>query len=261
MAHQQDLIDYTLHLADDSLILGHRNSEWTGYGPVLEQDIAISNIALDLIGQARNFYQYAAKLINPTATEGTRVGEVSEDSLAYLRDSWDFKNSLLVEQTNGDWARTILRQFFFSGYQYYFYERLCLSTDSELAAISEKALKETTYHLRWSSEWVIRLGDGTDESHRRISEALEDLWKFTGELFAPAPYEKRLAMEGIGTDLTTLKPKWEERVKDVFGQAGMTVPADTWMQTGGKEGKHTEKLGYILVEMQFLQRAYPGCEW
>jgi ring-1,2-phenylacetyl-CoA epoxidase subunit PaaC len=266
MSHQQDLIDYTLHLADNSLILGHRNSEWTGYGPVLEQDIAISNIALDLIGQARNLYQYAAKLTNYSANVTNQAApagqkEVSEDSLAYLRDSWDFKNCLLVEQTNGDWARTILRQFFFSVYQFYFYERMRLSTDSELAAISEKALKETTYHLRWSSEWVIRLGDGTEESHRRMVNATEDLWKFTGELFTPAPYEQRLAKEGIAADLTVLRPKWEERIMDVSGQAGLIFPAGTWMQTGGKEGKHTEQLGYILAEMQFLQRAYPGCEW
>ena len=249
---QQTLIDYTLHLADNALVLGHRNSEWTGHGPILEQDIALSNIALDLIGQARNFYQYAARLSN----EG-----VTEDTLAYLRDAWDYRNCLLVEQNNGDWAKTILRLFFFSSYQYYFYQRLQQSGDRDLAAIAEKSYKEVTYHLRWSSEWVIRLGDGTEESRRRMKEALDQLWKFTGELFVPADYEKALAEKGIAADLGAVRPQWEEKVEAVFQQAGLTKPAAAWEQTGGKQGRHTEHLGYLLAEMQFLQRAYPGCEW
>jgi ring-1,2-phenylacetyl-CoA epoxidase subunit PaaC len=264
MHNQQALIDYTLHLADDALVLGHRNSEWTGYGPVLEQDIAISNIALDLIGQARNFYQYAAKLINEEASAG--VAEVSEDSLAYLRDGWDFKNCLLTEQANGDWAKTILRQFFFSACQYYLYEELQSGADSQLAAISEKGLKEVTYHLRWSSEWVIRLGDGTEESRARMIKALDELWKFTGEPFMPSAYEQQLKEEGIGADLSILQQRWDKKIKEIFAEAGLAVPAGKdgekgWMQSGGKEGRHTEQLGYILAEMQFLQRAYPGCEW
>lgn len=246
------LINFTLHLADDALILGHRNGEWTGHGPILEQDIAISNIALDLIGQARNFYQYAARLSGE---------EVTEDSLAYLRDGWDFKNCLLVEQTNGDWARTLLRQFFFSAAQYYLYERLQYSKDAQLAAISEKAFKEVAYHLRWSSEWVIRLGDGTAESHARMEKAQEELWKFTGELFIPAPYEQQLIREGIGVDLSLLQPKWEEKVREIFAEAQLSYPTGRAGLSGGKEGRHTEQLGYILAEMQFLQRAYPGCEW
>ena len=267
---QQTLIDYTLHLADNALVLGHRNSEWTGHGPILEQDIALSNIALDLIGQARNLYQYAARLSNERADAagggkgGARGGggvEVTEDTLAYLRDSWDYRNCLLVEQDNGDWAKTILRLFFFSTYQYYFYQRLQQSRDRDLAAIAEKSYKEVTYHLRWSSEWVIRLGDGTEESHRRMKEALDQLWKFTGELFVPADYEKALAEKGIAVDLTALRSQWEERVEVVFQQAGLTRPAAAWEQTGGKQGRHTEHLGYLLAEMQFLQRAYPGCEW
>jgi ring-1,2-phenylacetyl-CoA epoxidase subunit PaaC len=264
MSHQQSLIDYVLHLADDSLILGHRNSEWTGYGPVLEQDIAISNIALDLIGQARNFYQYAASLINQcpaTPIHGDNERTVTEDSLAYLRDSWDYKNCLLVEQANGDWARTILRQFFFSAHQFYLYERLQHSRDHELAGICEKAHKEVAYHLRWSSEWVIRLGDGTAESHTRMERALAALWSFTGELFLPSPYEQTLAKEGTGVDLIALQPRWNEKVSEVFQEAGLSVPPSTWMQSGGKTGRHTEELGYVLAEMQFLQRAYPGCEW
>jgi len=275
---QQTLIDYTLHLADNALVLGHRNSEWTGHGPILEQDIALSNIALDLIGQARNFYQYAARLSNEGGSWGTRAVatgggvvaagvtggggvEVTEDTLAYLRDSWDYRNCLLVEQDNGDWAKTILRLFFFSAYQYYFYQSLQQSRDRELAAIAEKSFKEVSYHLRWSSEWVIRLGDGTEESHRRMKEALDQLWKFSGELFVPADYEKVLAEKGIAVDLMAIRPQWEERVDVVFRQAGLTKPAAAWGQTGGKQGRHTEHLGYLLAEMQFLQRAYPGCEW
>jgi len=270
----QSTIDYTLHLADNALVLGHRNSEWTGHGPILEQDIALSNIALDLIGQARNFYQYAARLVNGRGVgsepgkRGARVSEgpgepseVTEDTLAYLRDSWDFKNCLLVEQVNGDWAKTILRQFFFSAYQFYFYQSLQQSQDRELAAIAEKSYKEVTYHLRWSSEWVIRLGDGTTESHTRIKGALDQLWKFTGELFVPADYERTLAAKGVAVDVTGLRWLWDERVNDVFQQAQLVIPAAGWEQTGGKSGRHTEHLGYLLAEMQFLQRAYPGCEW
>ncbi|MBS1662915.1 MAG: phenylacetate-CoA oxygenase subunit PaaC [Bacteroidetes bacterium] len=242
-------IDYTLHLADNALILGHRNSEWTGHGPILEQDIALSNIALDLIGQARYLYQYAARQ--------TGKPEVTEDSLAFLRDAWDYRNCLLVEQANGDWGKTILRQFFFSAYQFFFYERLQHSTDNELAAIAEKSLKEVTYHLRWSSEWTIRLGDGTEESNRRMRAAMDQLWKFTGELFIPASYEKIAA----AVDLSSIKPLWEERVSEVLLQARLEKPAAGWGQTGGKEGRHTEELGYLLAEMQFLQRAYPGNEW
>jgi ring-1,2-phenylacetyl-CoA epoxidase subunit PaaC len=243
-------LNYILQLADNALVLGHRNSEWTGHGPILEQDIALSNIALDLIGQARYLYQYAAKLAG---------GKVTEDTLAYGRDAWDFRNCLLVEQTNGDWGKTILRQFLFSAWQYFFYEQLQQSRDSELAAIAEKSYKEVVYHLRWSSEWVIRLGDGTPESHERMERALEQLWKFTGELFVPAGYEKELM--GIAVDPAVIRPLWDDRVGEVLAEAGLSVNPGAWMQTGGKEGRHTEELGYLLAEMQFLQRAYPGCEW
>jgi ring-1,2-phenylacetyl-CoA epoxidase subunit PaaC len=250
------LINYILHLADDALILGHRNSEWCGHGPVLEQDIAITNISLDLIGQARNFYQYAALLINQSTNKPT-----TEDTLAYLRDNREFKNCLFVEQQNGDWAKTILRQFLFSSYQYYLYEELQNSKDEQLAAIAEKSLKEVTYHLRWSSEWVIRLGDGTDEGHQRMLKAINELWIYTGELFTGTDYELWGIGEGIGVDVTLLKPKWEEKVKEIFSEATLPYPDKVFMQTGGKEGKHTEHLGYILAELQFMQRAYPGCEW
>ena len=253
------LINYTLHLADDALILGHRNSEWCGHGPVLEQDIAITNISLDLIGQARNFYQYAAQLINQSTNQA--VNFATEDSLAYFRDNREFKNCLLVEQPNGDWAKTILRQFLFSSYQYYLYQELQNSKDEQLAAIAEKSLKEVTYHLRWSSEWVIRLGDGTDESHQRMLKATDELWMYTGELFIVPDYELLIGGGGIGVDVSLLKTKWEEKVKEIFTEAALSYPDRVFMQTGGKEGKHTEYLGFILAELQFMQRAYPGCEW
>jgi len=242
------LINYTLFLADNALIMGHRNSEWCGHGPILEQDIAISNIALDLIGQARNFYQYAATLIGNNATE---------DSLAYLRDVKEYKNCLLVEQPNADWAQTVLKQFFFSTFQYYLYQQLQNNNDEQLKAIAAKALKEVTYHVRWSSEWVIRLGDGTEESKKRLLKAVDELWMFTGELFEPASYELN-----INIDFIFLKENWNKKIRSVFEEATIDVPAETsWYQSGGKIGNHSEHLGFILAEMQFLQRAYPNSEW
>ncbi len=246
------LLNYTLHLADNSLIMGHRLSEWTGHGPILEQDIAISNIALDLIGQSRNFYQYAAQI---TGDGGT------EDSLAYFRDAHEFKNILLVELPNGDWAKTILKLFFFSTYQYYLYQKLIGSSDKQLSAIAEKSLKEVTYHVRWSSEWVIRLGDGTDESNKRIQKALEELWDYTGEFFVPTDYETGIGQDRISVDPITIKNKWENKVTEIFDEATILLPKQKIENDGGKEGKHTEHLEEILKEMQYLQRTYPGCEW
>lgn len=247
-----DLTKYCLHLADNALILGHRNSEWCGHGPVLEQDIAITNISLDLIGQARNFYQYAATLQKDGSTE---------DSLAYHRDVRAFRNCLLTEQQNGDWAKTILRQFFFSNYQYFLYEQLQNSADQQIAAIAEKALKEVTYHLRWSSEWVIRLGDGTEESQYRIKNAVNELWPYTGELFVPADFEIKLLNENIAADLARLKIKWEEKLAAVFNEAYLDVPENIYMQTGGKYGNHSEYMGYILAELQYMQKTYPNMSW
>jgi ring-1,2-phenylacetyl-CoA epoxidase subunit PaaC len=257
------LIDYTLHLADDALVLGHRNSEWCAHGPVLEQDIAITNIALDLVGQARNFYQYAARLINEFS-KASPTGDLegaSEDTVAYLRDSHEFKNCLLVEQPNGDWAKTILRQFFFSAYQYLLYEKLQASKDVQLAAIAEKSLKEVTYHLRWSSEWVIRLGDGTEESHRRMMNASDELWEYTGELFKATDYELQAASENVGVDPSLLRSKWEEKVKEVFTEATLAYPENVSHQTGGKEGKHSQNLAHVLAELQYIQRTYPHSVW
>ncbi len=249
------LINYLLHLADNSLIMGHRNSEWCGHGPILEQDIAISNIALDLIGQARNFYQYAAIPIKQSTNQPINL--TTEDSLAYLRDTREYKNCLLVEQPNGDWAQTILKQFFFSTYQYYLYQQLQNNADDQLKAIAAKALKEVTYHVRWSSEWVIRLGDGTDESKKRLLRAFDELWMFTGELFEPASYELNMS-----TDFILMKEEWNKKVCSVFEEATIDVPVEKkWHQSGGKTGNHSEHLGLLLAEMQFMQRAYPNSEW
>lgn len=239
------IINYTLYLADNALILGQRNSAWCGHGPVLEQDIAITNISLDLIGQARSFYQYAAELTGNGATE---------DSLAYLRTEREFKNVLLAEQPNGDWAQTILRQFFFSTYQFYLYQELINHSDTRMSAIAEKSLKEVSYHLRWSSEWVIRLGDGTEESNRRLRKALDELWCYTGELFMPADYE-------TGIDLVALKDHWTSKVKTILEEATLAVPEKVFMHSGGKNGNHTEHMGFILAELQYMQRTYPGAEW
>jgi ring-1,2-phenylacetyl-CoA epoxidase subunit PaaC len=261
------IIDYLLHLADTTLILSQRNAEWCGHGPVLEQDIAITNISLDLLGQARNFYQYAAQIMNGVQSQAGEVpgGEVTEDSLAYLRKERAFKNPLLVEQPNGHWGQTILRQYLFSQFQYLLFEKLQHSSDAQIAAITTKALKEITYHVRWSGEWVVRLGDGTDESNARMQEAIDNLWPYTAELFIPAAYETEASAASIGADITLLKPDWEAKVKDIFAEAALPMPAPAvfggpWMKSG-KEGTHSEHLGFILTELQYMQRAWPGCEW
>jgi ring-1,2-phenylacetyl-CoA epoxidase subunit PaaC len=257
---------FVLHLADSTLILTQRNGEWCGHGPILEQDIAITNITLDLIGQSRNFYQYAAQLINQSTNLPINKA-ATEDSLAYLRTEREFKNLLLTEQENGDWAQTVLRQFFFSVFQYLLFEKLQHSKDEQLAAIAAKSLKEVTYHVKWSSEWVIRLGDGTSESKARMQKAITALWQYTGEMFEPAEYEKALAAENIIPDIASLKDNWMEKVKAVFDEATISSPfggdweGTVFMQSGGKMGTHTEKLGYLLAEMQYLQRVYPGAEW
>ena len=267
----QELFLYTLHLADNALILGHRNSEWTGHGPNLEQDIAISNIALDLIGQSRNLYQYAASLFNKNNDALSSLinspafqqvsSDIDEDDLAYLRDVNEFRNCLLVEQLNCDWARTITRQFLFSAYQEQLYRGMQKSSDLQLAAIAEKSLKEVLYHVRWSGEWIIRLGDGTDESRQRLINAIENLWAFTGELFHPSDYENEIASAGIAPLVTEMKQAWMEKISNTFKTATLELPSNTWMQQGGKNGVHTEHLGFLLAEMQYLQRAYPNSEW
>ena len=239
-------INYLLHLADTTLILSHRNSEWCGHGPILEQDIALTNISLDLLGQARLFYQYAAQLI----------GDTNEDKLAYLRTEREYKNLLLAEQPNGDWGQTILRQYLYSQFQQLLFQQLQYHNDEHVAAIVTKSLKETNYHVRWSSEWVIRLGDGTDESKQRMLHAINELWSYTGEMFDPVEYEM---ISNI--NYSQLQQTWVEKVKVVFDEAGLPVPEKTFMQKGGKTGTHTEHLGYILADLQYLQRAYPNSEW
>jgi ring-1,2-phenylacetyl-CoA epoxidase subunit PaaC len=275
------LFQYSLHLADTALILAQRNSEWCSHGPVLEQDIAITNISLDLLGQARNFYQLAADTYNSfSEKEKTAVDHLiprhwkaytrtlNEDDLAFLRDEQQYKNLLLVELPKGDWAQTVLRQFFFSTFQYDQYKHLQQSTHMHLAAIAEKSIKEVAYHLRWSSEWVVRLGDGTDESNRRMRVALDELWPFTGEMFMPAPYELQAVKEGIGVDVASLKESWLQKISEVFEAAQLSFPMESqkapggsWMKNGGKVGRHTEYLGYLLAEMQHMQRVYPDSVW
>jgi ring-1,2-phenylacetyl-CoA epoxidase subunit PaaC len=241
------LIDYVLHLADTTLIIAQRNAAWCGHGPILEQDIAITNISLDLLGQSRNFYQYAATLVG---------GDTNEDKLAYLRKEKEFKNLLLAEQPNGDWGQTILRQYLFSQFQYLLFEKLQHSKNEQLAAITIKALKEIKYHVRWSSEWVVRLGDGTQESKTRILKGIDELWRYTGEMFVPADYENLFAI-----DFAALKNEWLQKVSAIFEEATLSVPQNIYMQTGGKTGIHTEHLGYILTELQYMQRTYPDSQW
>jgi ring-1,2-phenylacetyl-CoA epoxidase subunit PaaC len=247
------LYNYLLQLGDNALILSHRLGEWCGHGPVLEQDIALTNIALDLLGQSRMLYSYAAEL------EGKGR---SEDDIAYFRDAHAFRNVLLVEQPNVDFAYTIMRQFLYDAYAMPLYQSLTKSSDTHLAAIAEKALKETTYHLRFSSDWVLRLGDGTALSREKMEHALADLWMFTAELTQPNEVETDLAKQGIAPDFGALKAAWSSKVKQVLTEATIGMPAENaWMQHGGKNGVHTEHLGYILAEMQYLQRTYPGSTW
>jgi ring-1,2-phenylacetyl-CoA epoxidase subunit PaaC len=266
----KNLFEYTLHLADNALILGQRNAEWCAHGPVLEQDIAITNISLDLIGAARNLFQYAADIYNAADADAKKSvdallprtwksfgRELQEDDLAFLRDERQYRNLLLTELPKGDWALTVLRQFFCAAFQFAQYTQLQKSTDATLAAIAEKSLKETTYHLRWSSEWVVRLGDGTDESRRRLEYALSELWPFTGELFKAAPFE----IGDFAVDPASLRAEWEEKVQAVLAEATLDVPGTSWGQEGGKRGVHTEHLGYLLSELQYLQRAYPNMTW
>jgi ring-1,2-phenylacetyl-CoA epoxidase subunit PaaC len=254
-----DRIKFSLHLADNSLIMSQRLSEWTGHGPALEQDIALTNIALDLLGQSRNFYQYAAALIN----EGRLMKEflsgtsypVNEDDLAYHRMEHQCNSHLLVELPNGDWAQTVTKLFFFSVYQQQLYTQLFTCLDVQLSAIAEKNLKEVKYHVKWSSDWVCRLGDGTDESHERMMNALHEVWPFTDELFEATNWNNKYA------DVELLKENWLFKVKEVLTEATLPLPAIAPFQSGGLSGVHTEHLGYILAEMQYLQRVYPGNEW
>jgi ring-1,2-phenylacetyl-CoA epoxidase subunit PaaC len=252
MPNSAPLFEYALRLADDALILGHRLSEWSSKAPTLEEDIALSNLALDLIGQARLFYTYAGEV------EGQGR---DEDRLAYLRDAPDFRNLLLVERPNGDFAETMVRHLAYAAFVHPYFEALARSRDARLAEIAAKAVKEMAYHVRHAGEWVIRLGDGTEESRRRTLEALDVVWPFTGELFAMDADERALVAAGIAIDREALRPRWQATLDRVLGEAGLTRPRDGWMQSGGRAGRHTEHLGHLLAELQFLQRAYPGATW
>ena len=246
------LFQYTLRLADNALVLGHRLSEWVGHAPVLEEDLAFGNMGLDLIGQARSLYTYAAEIEG----EGR-----DEDKLAYLRDAGGYRNILLVEQPNGDFAVTMARQLLYAAFAYPYFEALTRCKDATLAAIAAKAAKEMAYHLRHSAEWVIRLGDGTDESHDRTQAALEELWPYTAELFEVDQVERALIEAGVAVDPASLRAAWDKTIGDVLAEATLTRPQDGFMQSGGRIGRHSEHLGFMLAELQFLQRAYPGATW
>jgi len=247
------LLTYVLRRADDALILGHRLSEWCGHAPMMEEDMALANMGLDLIGQARSLYAYAAEVED--------VGR-DEDAYAYLRDVRGYGNLLLVEQPNGDFAQTMLRQFLYAAFIDPWWRAMMGSRDATLAAIAAKAEKETAYHLRHASEWVVRLGDGTPESHRRAQAALELLWPFTGEMFEADTAERELIAEGVAIDPASLRDGWRATVAGVLAQATLTMPGhDAWMQKGGRIGHHTEHLGHLLSDLQYLQRAFPGATW
>ena len=246
------LVEYLLRLGDDRLVLGHRLSEWCGHAPILEEDIALANIALDLVGQATLLLKLAGE------TEG--MGR-DENALAFLRDSTDFRNALVAELPKGDFAFTIVRQLLVSTASLHHLEALRSSVHPVLAGIAAKALKETRYHVRHAVDWTLKLGDGTDESHRRAQLALDELWRYSGELFMTDAVDERLVGAKLVPDVAALEPRWREQVLDVVGRATLAVPETTWMQRGGRSGRHTEHLGPMLAEMQVLQRTHPGASW
>lgn len=246
------LLRYVLQRADDALVLGHRLSEWCGHAPLMEEDMALSNMALDLIGQARALYTYAG------VVEG--AGR-DEDAYAYLRDERAYLNVLLVERPNGDFAMTMVRQLFFAAYVDPYWQRMTASTDPTLAAIAAKAQKESAYHLRHAAEWVIRLGDGTAESHTRAQEAVDLLWPYTGELFDADDGARGLIAAGVAANPDDLRPVWRATVSRVLTEGTLAVPADGWMQSGGRDGRHTEHLGDLLADLQHMQRSHPGAAW
>ena len=252
MTKNEALFNYTLRLGDDSLILGQRLAEWCGHGPILEEDIAITNISLDLIGQATNLLNYAALIENK---------DRNADNIAFLRLEKEYCNILLVEQLNGDFGDTMMRQFLFDAFRKPLFEMLQFSKDKQLAAIAEKSLKETKYHLKHSSEWIIRLGDGTEESHQRIQNSLTNLWRYTDELFFIDESDTLLSGLGIIPDFSKIKEVWSANVTAVFEQSTLQIPANNWQFEGGRKGRHSEHMGYLLAELQYMQRAYPNMEW
>ena len=245
------LLIYTLRIADSSLILAQRMAEWCAKGPELEEDIALSNISLDMFGQANGFYEYAAQL----------DGSKSADDLAFLRNEREFLNHQVVEIENGHFGKTIVRNFLYDAFKFLFFTKLSESKDETLAALSAKSLKEVKYHLRHSTNWLIRLGDGTEESNAKVQESLEKIWQFTAELFEMDEIDTELLNLGIAVDNKALKTQWDKTVNSTLKKAKLKRPEDGYMATGGKKGMHTEYLGFLLAEMQFLQRAYPNAKW
>ncbi|MGI8893035.1 MAG: 1,2-phenylacetyl-CoA epoxidase subunit PaaC [Bacteroidia bacterium] len=254
MAAAPAIFLYSLKLGDNALVLGHRLSEWCGHGPVLEEDIALSNIALDLVGQARAFLTYAAEVEGKGKTE---------DDLAFHRDIMQFRNHMLAEQPNHDFAFTIIRQLLHSNYSYLLYKKLKESKDATISAIAEKALKEVTYHLRHAGEWTLRMGDGTEESNQRAQNAINDLWMFTDELFINSDFEKELITKKIAVDNLSLEDEWKKTIRDLLLRAKLNMPDSNniKMASGSNKGRHTEHLGHLLADMQFLPRAYPQAKW
>jgi len=246
------LFEYLVRLGDDRLVLGHRMSEWCGHGPILEEDIAMANIALDLVGQGSSLLKLAGE------TEG--AGR-DEDALAYFRSEPEFRNAQIVELPKGDFAFTIVRQFLFDAYSVLQWDALQTSTFAPLAGIAAKALKEDVYHLRHSSDWMLRLGDGTEESHARAQAALNDLWRFTGELLERDAVDEAVRDNGIVVDQSAMQSMWTQRVSDVVGRATLSLPATGASSSGGRRGRHTEFLGHMLAEMQIVARSHPGAKW
>lgn len=251
-ADQEALFETLLRLGDSTLILAHRISEWCGHSPVLEEDIGLANVALDLIGQTQLWLGLAAEVEGKGRTD---------NDLAYLRDAWDFRNLLIVERPNGDFGHTLMRQFLFDAYHLELLRALEKSADPRIAEIAAKAVKEVAYHLERSSDLVIRLGDGSEESHRRMQQALDDLWAYTGEMFLSDAKDVTIAAEGVAPDPASLRAAWEAVVREVLDAATLAIPDSNFAHKGGRQGIHTEHLGFILAEMQFLQRAYPGASW
>jgi len=260
MGDDRHLFDYLLRLGDSPLVLAQRLGEWVGKGPIIEEDIATTNVGLDLLGQARLWLTYAGEVEARFAGTGR-----DEDALAFVRDAGAFRNLLLVEQPNGNYADTTARQFLFDAWHLGLLRALTASTDARIAAIAAKGAKEAAYHVERSGDWVIRLGDGTDESHARMQAAIDDLWMYTGEMFMPDATELALVETGVAADVRALQPAWRRHLEAVLAEATLTIPADVFMQggrgRGGRQGVHTEHLGHLLAEMQFLQRAYPNAQW
>ena len=246
------LYQYVLALGDDSLILGQRLSQWAYKGPFLEEDIALSNISLDMFGRANLLLEYAATL---------KGNGTTADKLAFKRNEREFSNHIICEQSNGNFADTIVRQFLLDAFYKLFLEKLTNSRDNQLSAIAQKSIKETTYHFRHSSKWVIRLGDGTENSHAKVQSAIDNLWMFTNELFEMNDIDNEMVKHKIGVDCISLKSEWDKIIDDVLAEATLKRPEDTYMTSGGREGIHTEHLGHLLSDMQYLQRAYPDAKW